>query len=173
VRMSTRQGEFVTLRELLDEVGRDAARFFFLMRRSNSPLDFDLELAKKHSQENPVYYAQYAHTRVASLVRHARQAGRASQEDRERLATSSEIAILRILWQYPYLLVQCARLMAPHLLTVYLKDLATAYHSFYDRHRVVTDDPALTRARLELSRAVQAVLKDGLELLGVSAPDKM
>ena len=171
--MSTRQGEFVTLRELVDEVGSDAARYFFLMRRCDTPLDFDMELAKRHSHENPVYYVQYAHTRIASLIRNAGGVKRASDKDRGRLTEMAEIALLRILWQYPYLLAQCARLFAPHLLTVYLKDLATAFHSFYDRQRVVTDDPVLTRARLELVRAVKAVLKDGLGLLGVEAPEKM
>jgi arginyl-tRNA synthetase len=120
-----------------------------------------------------VYYLQYAHTRVASLIRRAPDAQKASREDCSQLTNPSEIALLRVLWQYPYLVAQCARLMAPHLLTVYLKDLSAAFHAFYDRHRVITEDLSITRARLELSRAVQSVLKDGLSLLGVSAPEKM
>ncbi|MBI2870795.1 MAG: arginine--tRNA ligase [Candidatus Omnitrophica bacterium] len=173
VRMSTREGEFVTLHELVREVGRDAARFFFLMRRSESPLDFDLELAKSQSQANPVYYLQYAHTRIASLGRFAGALGEPAAGDFDRLEAQEETELMRLLWQYPYLLVKCAELLAPHLVTVYLKDLAQAFHTFYDRHRVVSDDASLTRARLGLARAVQAVLKDGLGILGVTAPEKM
>jgi arginyl-tRNA synthetase len=173
VRMSTRQGEFVTLKELVDEVGKDASRFFFLMRRADTPLDFDLELAKKQSKDNPVYYVQYAHTRIAGILRKAADFQRASSEDCQQLEEREEIELLRILWQYPYLLIQCGKLFAPHMLSSYLIDLSRRFHHFYDRHRVVTERESLTRARIELVRGVKAVLKDGLSLLGVSAPDKM
>lgn len=172
VRMSTRAGEFVTLRELCQEVGVDAARFFFIMRRLESHLDFDLELAKEKSQENPVYYLQYAHARIASLLKFAnRQIS--DNVDFELLATSEEMALVKHLAEYPSILVHASRTLEPYCVADYLRELATYFHKFYQRHRVVTEDRALTAARLLLVDCTRLVLKNGLQLLGISQPESM
>ncbi len=175
--MSTRAGEFVTLRELIDEVGKDATRFIFLTRRADSPLDFDVELAKKQSRENPVYYVQYAHARLASLFRKAEEAGldlpRATEVELSRLDQPEDFALLKLLDYFPAVVEAAAEKLEPHLLTFYLLDLATALHDYYTKHRFLSEDEALTRARLVLARSVKQVLARGLDLLGVSAPERM
>ncbi len=176
LKMSKRAGEFVTLRELVEEAGVDAARFFFLMRRTSSPLDFDLTLARERSEANPVYYVQYAHARIVHLLEHAAARG-AVPEVRAaglaRLDTPEETALLRILAAFPRTVLGAALAREPHRMTGYLQEVAGSFHSFYHHHRVVTEDSVLTAARLALARASQIVLRRGLDLIGVSAPEAM
>ncbi|APG24157.1 MULTISPECIES: arginine--tRNA ligase [Syntrophotalea] len=177
VAMSTRSGEFVTLREVIDEVGRDACRFFFLMRRSDSQLDFDLELAKKQSNENPVFYVQYAHARVCSINRNAVEQGLAVPEmgkvDFEVLALEDELALARLLSRYPEVVDGAAAQFEPHRVVFYLQELAARFHSYYNKGRVLVEDPEVSRARLYLVNCVRIVLRNALLLLGVSAPERM
>lgn len=173
VKMSKRAGVGVTLDELVEEVGVDAARFFFLMRKTTSHLDFDLELAKRHSEDNPVYYVQYAHARIRSIFRQPDAFEPAPDTDLGCLNQPEEITLMRTLIRFPWTLAAVARSLEPHPLTIYLSDLARAFHAFYQRHRVIGPDRALSSARLLLCRAVQAVLQEGLECIGVSAPDRM
>ncbi len=177
VKMSKRAGDFVTLDELVDEVGVDAARFFFLMRRAESPMDFDIDLALKRTEDNPVFYVQYAHARIAHVLGYAREQGVA---DPDPLAARLELLrepeteeLMRSLAGFPSLLAAAARSREPHRIPAYLKDLAARFHSFYHQHRVVTADAPMTDARLLLTRAAGLVLKRGLGLLGVSAPEAM
>ena len=172
VRMSTRAGEFVTLRELYQEVGVDAARFFFVMRRQESHLDFDLDLAKEKSQENPVYYLQYAHARIASLSKYAEQ-GITSKVDLKLLASPEESELIGCLSQFSEYLIQASRSTEPYRLADYLRQVAAYFHKFYSHHRVVTEDKELTKARLLLADATRIVLRNGLELLGISQPESM
>ncbi|MDD5448986.1 MAG: arginine--tRNA ligase [Candidatus Omnitrophica bacterium] len=172
VSMSTRQGEFITLRELIDEVGRDAGRFFFLMRKADSHLDFDLELAKKHSPQNPVYYVQYAHARICSILEKER-APAADERLMAMLKEKEEIDLIKFLWKFPHVIEVCGLTLEPHGLVAYLQELAGAFHGFYDRHRVINDDAELTKARLFLVDCARIILASGLKLLGVSAPNKM
>jgi arginyl-tRNA synthetase len=177
VKMSKRGGEFIALDELVDEVGVDAARFFFLMRRAESPLDFDLELAVKRSEDNPVYYVQYAHARIAHILDYARQQGvpepglDAARPD--LLGEPETLVLLRGIAGFPSLVAAAARYREPHRIPMYLKELAAKFHSFYHHHRVVGPDAAVTGARLLLTRATGVVFHRGLDLLGVSAPDSM
>ncbi|MEW6325189.1 MAG: arginine--tRNA ligase, partial [Nitrospirota bacterium] len=176
VSMSTRAGEFVTLREVLDEVGRDAARFFFLMRRCDNALDFDLELAKAQSEENPVYYVQYAHARLCSMQRQAQERGVALPEgdvDLSPLTLDEEQRLLRALSLYPSVIEASARLLEPHRVIFYLQELAAVLHAYYNKHRVLTDDRARSLARLALMQAIRIVLANGLTLMGVTAPERM
>src|SRR5581483_9794346 len=181
VAMSKRAGKFTLLREVMDEVGVDATRFFFLMRRSDSPLDFDLELAKKASNENPVFYVQYAHARLCSIIRVATEKGRKVEEEVQNarieelalLSLPEEQALIKQLSHYPDLVLGAAEELEPHRLTFYLQELAGMLHRYYFNQRVVTDDAPLTRARLVLMAAVQIVLKNALDLLGVTAPERM
>jgi arginyl-tRNA synthetase len=177
VAMSTRAGEFVTLREVVDEVGRDAARFIFLTRRSDSPLEFDLEVAKQKSLDNPVYYVQYAHTRVMSILRKAAEAGVKLPDpagvNLDRLEMEDEIALARRLGEYPETVLGAAQALEPHRITYYLNDVAGRFHSYYNAHRVLVDDAELAASRLLLIQAVGQVLRNGLGLLGVSAPEAM
>ena len=174
VAMSTRAGEFVTLRDVLDEVGRDAARFIFLTRRSDSPLDFDLELAKEKTAENPVYYVQYAHARISSLIRLAEERNRAlDTPDLERLVLPEEMSLIKQLSLFPEVVEDSARFLEPHRLTYYLTQVASTFHSYYNHHRMIQEDTHLARARVFLAQAVRIVLRNGLELLGVLAPEKM
>ena len=179
VRMGKRQGEFVSLREVVDEVGADAARFFFLMRKSDSHLDFDLELAKKESSENPVFYVQYAHARIASIFEQARQAGLEVDDvimrdiKVECLAQPEEIELIKRVIQFAEVIEESVKELEPHRLVFYLLELAGEFHRYYNRFRVISDDPALTKARLLLVRNVQKVIRRGLNLLGVTAPLKM
>ena len=177
VRMSKRRGEFVLMEELLEEVGRDAARFTFLTRRHDSPLDFDLAVATRHSSDNPVFYVQYAHARVASLFRTAAEQNIArpawEQVDFRALRLPEEQSLIKGLLQYPSVVAAAARAREPHRIAYYLSELAGRYHPYYKSHRVITEDRALTVARLGLSAAVGQVVRNGLGLLGVSAPESM
>jgi len=175
VRMSKRTGELVTLDELLEEVGRDAVRFFFLMRSTDSPLDFDIELAKQESNENPVYYVQYAHARISSIVRFAEAegVGLAGDVNYQRLDTEPELDLIRKLAEWPEILERASWQRALHPLTVYAQELASAFHFFYTKCRVVTEDSELSVARMWLSEATRTVLKSVLYILGVSAPERM
>jgi arginyl-tRNA synthetase len=175
--MSTRSGEFVTLHEVVDEVGKDAARYNFLMRRSDSHLDFDLELAKRQSNENPVYYVQYAHARICSILRMAAERGVAvpeyGQVDAGLLKLPEEIDLIKTITRFPEVVEGAARTLEPHRLTFYLNDLAAIFHSYYNKNKVLSDDGALSGARLFLVRSVLTVLKNALNMLGVSTPEKM
>ena len=183
VEMSTRKGQYITLREVLDEVGIDASRFFFLMRRTSSHLVFDLEVAKKQTPENPVYYVQYAHARISSIIRsaHERSAGEQGITldalDDTALAPlreKEEFDLIRKMWQFGSILNICHQTIDPYMLTVYLQELAETFHRFYDRHRVLgLEDASLSRARLYLIMGVKTVLAAGLKLAGVDAPEKM
>jgi arginyl-tRNA synthetase len=177
VAMSTRAGEFVTLRDVIAEVGRDAARFIFLTRRSDSPLDFDLELAKEKSADNPVYYVQYAHARISSIIRLAEEQKLALDEkeklDFNRLNLPEELALIKQLSLYPEVVENSARFLEPHRIPYYLTQLASAFHSYYKHHRIIQDDLALAQARFTLVQAIRVVIRNGLGLLGVSAPEKM
>ncbi|MBN2231939.1 MAG: arginine--tRNA ligase [Deltaproteobacteria bacterium] len=177
VAMSTRAGQFVTLREVIDEVGKDAARFFFLMRRPDSHLDFDLELAKSQSNENPVYYVQYAHARICSILRTAAEKGVAIPQtaafDLSSLHLEEELELIRKLDAFPVVVETAAAVFEPHRVSYYVSELAALFHSYYNRHRVVSEDGAVTAARLVLVQAVRNILQSGLELLGVDAPESM
>ncbi len=178
VAMSTRAGEFETLADVVKEVGRDAARFIFLTRHYDSPLDFDLELAKKKTNDNPVYYVQYVHARIASIHRKAQtdglNVGEFTPSDLSALETSEDATLIKALARYPEAVQTAGALMEPHRITYYLTTLASAFHTYYNRHRVLCpDDLRLTRARLYLITAVQKVIRNGLSLLGVSAPESM
>lgn len=177
VKMSKRAGEYTTLRELVDEVGRDAARFFLLMRRADAPLDFDLELAKSQSTENPVYYVQYAHARIASVLRQAVERGVPMPDpegtDLGVLRETDELELARLLAGFPQVIESSARSEEPHHLTFYLQDLAARFHGYYNRSRILDDDPRVAQARLVLVLAVQVVLRTALGLIGVGAPERM
>jgi len=177
VAMSTRAGKFETLRDVIDDVGRDAARFIFLTRHYESALDFDLEVAKQKSNDNPVYYVQYVHARISSIVRKGKERGTpdVSWDDQAvaRLEAPEEIDLIKNLARYPDVLAGSAKSMEPHRVTYYLMNLASAFHTYYNKHRVLGDDPQLQCGRLNLVLAVQKVIRNGLTLLGVSAPDKM
>ncbi|RME37879.1 MAG: arginine--tRNA ligase [Deltaproteobacteria bacterium] len=177
VTMGKRSGQFVTLREVVDEVGRDACRFFFLTRRPDSQLDFDLELAKQQSNDNPVYYVQYAHARVCSVNRNAREAGvelpESGDVDVDRLVDEDELALTKLLQRYPETVETAARQLEPHRIIYYLQELAAQFHSYYNRSRILVEDVATSRARLYLVNAVRQVLANALELMGVSAPERM
>ena len=177
VAMSTRAGEFVTLREVLDEVGKDAARYIFLTRRSDSPLDFDLDLAKKQTNENPVYYVQYAHARVCSVLAVAQSQG-FSLEDLDlntihRLSLPEERRICKHLTEYPEEVSQAALKLEPHRIPFYLGELAAQFHYYYNHYRIISEDQELSNSRLILSKAIGKVIQNALNLLGVSAPEKM
>ena len=176
--MSTRSGQFVTLRELREEVGTDAARFFYVLRSNDQHLDFDLELAKSRSNENPVYYVQYAHARVASVMRELTERGLSwdsaqPSADLHRLIEDRELALIKTLASYPEMLETAAVQRAPQHVVNYLRELAQHFHKFYDSHRILVDDDQLRNARLHLADATRQVLRNGLGMLGVSAPDSM
>ncbi|HID90303.1 MAG TPA: arginine--tRNA ligase [Anaerolineae bacterium] len=178
VRMSKRTGEFVTLRDLLDEVGPDPIRFMLLSRTADAPVDFDLDLAVEQSERNPVYYVQYAHARIASILRHAQERGWSLDEpaDLSLLHHPSEMALVRKMLELPEVIERCARKLTPHFLPFYAQELAATFHAFYRDCRVVSSDPAdadLTRARLRLVRAVKGVLARVLHLMGMTAPERM
>lgn len=176
VQMSTRSGEFVTLREIIDEVGKDVCRYFFMMRKSDAQLVFDLDLAKKKSDENPVYYIQYAHARICSIIRNAREQGFSpddGQYDPSRLGSGDDLEMIKMIASYPDVVVSSASDLEPHRIAYYVLDLATAFHRFYNRNRVITEDRDLTKARLMLITGVRQVLANALALMGISAPESM
>lgn len=177
VAMSTRAGEFVTLREVVDEVGRDAARYNFMMRRSDSHLDFDLELAKKQSNENPVYYVQYAHARICSILRMARERSYQAPAGRDAalqlLKLPEEIDLIKAVTRFPEVIEGAVKALEPHRMTFYLNDLAALLHSYYNKNKVLSEDRAVSEARLHLVESVRIVLRNALKLLGVSTPERM
>ena len=178
VKISKRAGSYVTLRDLIDEVGRDAVRFFLVSRKADSEFTFDIDLARSQSEENPVYYVQYAHARVASVLRQAgvardAAAARYAGTDLSPLAGSYERTLLNRLADFPDELAAAAREFAPHQITFYLKDLAQAFHGYYNAERFLVDDAKLRDARLALVVATGEVLKNGLSVLGIGAPDEM
>ena len=174
VRVSKRSGDIITLRELVDEVGADVCRFFFLSRSADSQMDFDLELAKKQSADNPVYYVQYAHARIASILRLAQEKGIDCRDgDVSLLTTEPELSLIRKMLLLPELVETIAATLEPHHLTYYAQDLATTFHSFYKQCRVVSSDESLTRARLKLVEAAKTVLSRTLHLMGMTAPERM
>jgi arginyl-tRNA synthetase len=177
VRLSKRTGEIITLREVVDEVGADAVRFFLLQRSADAQMDFDLELAKAESDENPVYYVQYAHARLASILRYAAEQGvEPAGGDVSRLTHPAELALIRQMLLLPECVELAATALAPHHLPHYAQDVASAFHSFYKQCRVISSDPAdadVNRARLKLALAARLVLARTLALMGVSAPEKM
>lgn len=186
VQMSKRAGEFITLREVIDEVGADTAKFIFLTRRADSHLDFDLDIAKERSAENPVFYVQYAFARISNIFKQAvekkvmsydlrvkSETSGVQEVDLSVLKESEEISIIKKLLQYPMVFEGAVLSFEPHRITYYLQELAKLFHSYYNRHRVISDDILLTTARLCLCRAVQIVLEDGMKMLGVSAPERM
>jgi arginyl-tRNA synthetase len=177
VAMSTRAGDFTTLRDVVEEVGRDAARFFFLMRRPDSQLDFDLELAKRESAENPVYYVQYAHARICSIVREAMNKGivlpRFEDVNVHLLKLPEELELLKYLSAYPEVIEASALSLDPHRIPFYLIELSSSLHSYYNKHRVISSEVELTMARLLLVGAIKGVIKSALDVLGIAAPEKM
>jgi len=178
VQMSTRSGEFITLRELRREVGNDAARFFYVMRSNDQHLDFDLQLATSHSNENPVYYIQYAHARVCSVLRQMREKGFEYDAARgraalARLTESHEQALLASISRFPEVIEMAAELRAPHALVHYLREVANDFHTYYNAHQFLVDDAELRDARITLVQGMRQVVRNGLGLLGVSAPEAM
>jgi len=178
MQMSTRSGQFVTLYELRKEVGNDAARFFYVMRKCEQHMDFDLDLAKSQSNDNPVYYIQYAHARISSVLRQLGEQQAEWNKDNglanlALLSESHESDLLTLLAKFPELIESAARNHEPHQVAYYLKDLATAFHTYYNAHQFIVEDADLRDARFALITAVQQVIKNGLALLGVSAPDTM
>jgi arginyl-tRNA synthetase len=177
VSMSTRSGEFITLKEVVSEVGIDATRFFFLMRSSDTHLDFDLELAKKETPENPVFYIQYAYARICSIFQTARERGVSiphfSQIDLALLSSDDDFELIRKFLLFPDVVEKCALSLEVYPIPYYLQELVSIFHGYYKKHRIVTDDLPLTQARLFLLDLVRMVIRNGLQLLGVSAPEKM
>ena len=174
VRLSKRAGELITLKDLIEEVGADACRFFFLQRSADSQMEFDLELAKRQSAENPVYYVQYGHARIAGILRNTEERGLTPEgADVSLLTHPAELALVRKMLQLPELIESAARTLEPHSLPHYAIELATTFHAFYTECRVISDDEALTRARLALAEAAQVALARTLSLMGVAAPDRM
>ncbi|HUV44669.1 MAG TPA: arginine--tRNA ligase [Dehalococcoidales bacterium] len=174
IRISTRSGDLISLREVLDEVGTDACRYFFLSRSANSQMDFDLELAKKEAPDNPVYYIQYAHARIASILRLAEEKGITYENgDVSLLTTEPELTLIRKLLLLPELIETVCQTLEPHHLTYYAQDLATTFHSFYKQCRVISSNETLTPARLKLVAATKTVLARTLHLMGMTAPERM
>lgn len=177
VQMSTRSGDFVTLRELRQEVGNDAARFFYVLRKCEQHMDFDLDLAKSQSNDNPVFYVQYAHARICSVLHQLEEKGYelypAQPGDNQRLSESHEQALMVSLSRYPEVVEAAALSHEPHQLAYYLRELATEFHTYYNAHQFIVSDDQLRNARLSLILAVRQVIKNGLGLLGVSTPDSM
>jgi arginyl-tRNA synthetase len=174
VKISKRAGSYVTLRDLIEWVGRDAVRFFLIQRRADTEFVFDVDLARSQSEENPVYYIQYAHARICSML------ATAGLNTSELLAAStallvapSELALMQRLAEFPALVTQAAAELSPHLVAFWLRDCASDFHAWYNAERVLVDDIALKHARLRLADATRQVIANGLELLGVSAPERM
>lgn len=172
VRMSTRAGEFITLRELVHEVGADAARCFFVVRKIESHLDFDLDLAKEKSQENPVFYLQYGHARIASLLKFANKEIK-HDADLSLLSSEEEKDLIKRISEYPKVIVKASETLEPYRLADYLRDLAASFHKFYSQRRIVTENIPLSEARLLLADCARITLRNGLALLGISQPESM
>ena len=178
VKISKRAGSYVTLRDLIDEVGKDATRYFLIARKGDSQLVFDIDLARSHSNDNPVYYIQYAHARVCSVLAQCREKGLAfdpgtGRRHLARLDTESEQALMTEISRYPEMVESAAATLEPHLLANWLRELAQAFHTYYNSHQFLVEDDALRQARLTLAIATRQVLANGLELLGLSAPESM
>ncbi len=177
VSMSTRAGEFETLKDVVSEVGVDVARYYFLMRSSDTHLDFDLELAKQETSENPVFYIQYAHARICSIFRTAEEKGvvwdRSNEVDLSLLVEEEEFGIIRAVLAFPEIVEKSARALEVHRISHYLLDMVSRFHGYYSRHRVISDDKALTLARLFLLDAIRITIRNGFDLMGISAPEKM
>jgi len=177
VSMSTRAGEFETLKDVVSEVGVDVARYYFLMRSSDTHLDFDLELAKQETSENPVFYIQYAHARICSIFRTAGEKGvvwnRSNEVDLSLLVEGEEFGIIRAVLAFPEIVEKSARALEVHRISHYLLDMVSRFHGYYSRHRVISDDKALTLARLFLLDAIRITIRNGFDLMGISAPEKM
>jgi arginyl-tRNA synthetase len=181
--MSKRTGQYVTLKELMEEVGVDAVRFVFLTKNHDSPLDFDIDLVKKQDSDNPVYYVQYAHARICSIFRKAAETGTSLPKESEPLlqglVLDEELALIRMLCEFPPLLEDLCRSLEPHRLTYYLTELASLFHKYFNlgnknpEDRIVVADSALSQARLALVAGIRVVLKNGLGLLGINAPERM
>ena len=177
VSMSTRSGEFETLADVVSEVGVDATRYFFLMRSSDTHLDFDLELAKKETPDNPVFYIQYAHARICSIFRAAEENGviwdRSAEVDLAPINEDEEFAIIQAILSFPEIVEKSARALEVHRISHYLLDLVSRFHGYYSRHRVISDNKSLTQARLFLLDALRITIRNGFELMGISSPEKM
>jgi len=177
VKISKRAGGYVTLRDLIDWTGRDAVRFFMLSRKADTEFTFDVDLALRQNDENPVFYVQYAHARICSVLEQYRAQGgdpaALGDADLALLTAASETALLRKLAEYPSMLGAAAAGLAPHEITFYLRDLAASFHSYYAAERFLVDDPALARARLALLAATRQILRNALAVLGVGAPERM
>lgn len=175
VKMSKRAGEIIEMDELIEEVGVDAARFYFVDRRISQPMDFDIDLAKKQSDENPVFYVQYAHARICNILRYAEEQGVAVPEaaDTSALGNAQEVQVIKKLLEFPDVVQRVVLNTEPHRISNYVQEVATAFHRFYHEHRVVTEDQSLTLARLMLAKAARQVLANGFKLLGISAPENM
>jgi len=177
VKMSTRKANFVTLDELIDEVGADVVRYFYIMRSASSHLNFDLDLAKRQTEENPVFYLQYAHARISSIFRRAKERGLDSNNEQADLSLLNEefaVALINQTLEFPEVIDHCRRALEVHHLPVYLFNLATALHKFYTEYKVIDlEKPELSRARLALLESVQITLRNGLRILGISAPEQM
>jgi arginyl-tRNA synthetase len=175
VQMSTRSGEFTTLREVLDEVGVDAARFFYLLRSFHTHLDFDLTLAKTQSRNNPVYYIQYVHARICSVFREAEAQGKTltGHPPLSILTFPEEVRLMKAVARFPDVVSECAKTLEPHRIPFYLLEVADLFHAFYHQHRFLGESPERTQARLALALVVKTVVGSGLSLIGVTAPDRM
>ena len=177
VKISKRAGSYVTLRDLIEWTSRDAVRFFLISRKADTEFVFDVDLALKANDENPVFYVQYAHARICSVLRKGAEQGHGEAEvaaaDAALLTAPTEYALMAKLADYPRMLASAAQDLAPHDVAFYLRDLSGALHSYYGAERVLGDDPALTRARLALLAATRQVMRNALAVLGVSAPDAM
>ena len=183
IKMSKRAGSFVTLQEVVEEVGVDAVRFILLTKNHDSTLDFDMDLVKKQDSDNPVYYVQYAHARICSIFRKAEEEGVSLSEQSDRLleclVMDEEMALLRRMAEFPSLLEDICKTLEPHRLTYYLTDLAASFHRYFNlgtkipANRVISDDRTLSQARLILVGAIRIIIANGLKLLGISAPEKM
>lgn len=170
VQMSKRAGTFITLREVMDEIGSDTTKFIFLTRKSDSHLEFDIEVAKKQSQENPVYYVQYAHARINSIFEKAQIQ---PENFYPELFNEEDLKLIKKLLIYPMIFEMSAKMREPHRITFYLQELAGLFHSYYHKYRVISEDEKLIATRLTLCKAVMVILKHGLRMLGVKAPEKM
>ena len=174
VTMSTRSGEFITLKELIDEVTSEAARFFYINRKADQHLDFDLDLAKEQSKDNPLYYIQYAHARICSVLRKSNtQEDKLNQSDLALLDSDKEVEIQKLLKQYPALIERAALSSEPHLICYYLKDLASIFHSYYNSEKFLVENQDLMNSRLYLLMGVKQVIANGLSVLGISSPQEM